>query len=125
MSPNTTAICGCVNRLSVDALTGLGLPCGLCATTYRQADSSRFPEYINGIVCHPNETSTVHGVLGNPIGSCVQTSFQQDFLVRTGEWVIDPVMTAQLGGNKIVYKERWDFYSQTIKAGCSFMFYVV
>ena len=116
----TWQVCNCQPRYTVDKSTGLGMPCGMCSTIYRQNSTSRFPQYVNGAICHPNEEELVYGGNGQAIGRCVQQSFTQDLLEWTGLWEIDVTQSAKLGVD--VYVERWEPYSQVIKSSCAFQF---
>lgn len=119
MKPNETMICNCESRRSIDFETGYARSCGVCASIYRQATSNRFPRYLNGIVCHPNETETVY-VNGSAVGKCIQKTITQDLLEWRGKWEIDPVMTQRVGLN--IYKQKWEPYAQVIQSSCVFQF---
>ena len=96
-------------------------PCGVCPTVTRQPQSPRrFPEYLNGLICHPDDTTEVT-LSGNTIGRCVQETITLDLVQWTGEWVEDTALTAQNGVT--TYVEKWDAYEQEINSTCSFSFY--
>ena len=123
INPGTWDVCNCLPRHSTDPTTGLGMPCGTCSTIYRQNTTNRFPEYVNGVICHPNEDELVYGFDGNAIGRCVQQSFTQALLEWNGRWKKDIIQSTKLGID--VYVEKWDKYQQVIKSSCVFQFFVV
>ena len=99
----------------------LSRPCGVCPTLTRQPQSPRrFPEYLNGLICHP-EDSTVVKLRGHPIGRCVQETITLDLVQWTGQWVEDTALTSQNGVT--TYVEKWEAYEQEINSTCSFSFY--
>ena len=119
ISPGTTEIQDhtCVLRCSSDTQTGNQRACGECATIYRQPSSPRrFPEYVNGVICNPNESNVLH-VGSVPIGTCVQKTIVQDFLQWTGMWeqVGDPA------DNR--WAEAYVPYTHTIDTHCAFQLY--
>lgn len=119
ITPGTTEIQyhTCVFRCTPDTQTGNQRPCGECATIFRQPSfPRRFPEYVNGVVCNPNEANVLH--IGNvAIGTCVQKTIIQDFLEWTGIWeqVGDPAENR--------FEEVYVPYAHTINTCCSFQLY--
>ena len=119
MKRGETTLCNCKKRFSIDVSTNLGRPCGVCASIYRQASSNRFPQFVNGVVCHPSETGSVF-LDGQEIGRCVQETFTQNFLQWTGNWIKDEINSKREG--KMIYKQEWETYTQTINSSCVFQF---
>ena len=109
----------CLARWSIDG--NKKRACGVCPTLTRQPQSPRrFPEYLNGLICHPSEDSEV-SLSGTVIGTCVQETITMEIVEWKGEWEEDASLTQQNGIT--TYVEKWDPYEQEINSTCSFSFY--
>ena len=108
--PGQTLTINCVLRC-----TNNQRACGECATVFRQpATPRRFPEFVNEVVCNPNELRGV-GIGGQSVGTCEQKTVTQDFLQWTGDWEFDPATSR--------WMEKYVPYTHVIRSACVFQFH--
>ena len=77
----------------------------------------KFPRYINERICGKDGTSSSPpiGFCNSGNGQCVQRSLTQDLLVRTNRY---QRIASPDPRYKIVYKQVWEPYGQTIRSCC-------
>ena len=113
--PGETIVCSCVENFEKDTQTNFYRVCGECSTIYQQQlTPRRIPQFINEIVCNPNE-SPVITMNGFPVGECVQQFIKQVFWEATGYWVWSPSHGA--------FIEEFVPYQHKVKSGCAFQSY--
>ena len=114
INPGETLVSQCHAQKSPTESGNLRI-CPTCAAITRQpATPRRFPQYINELLCDPQMASNY---LPGIDGFCVQKTFTLDLLQFTGDWKLDPTLSAKTGIN--VYTEKWEAYTQTIRRHCA------